>query len=461
MTIRFGTDGWRGIIAADFTFRNVRAVAHAVAVYMAAHQPGKECLIGYDNRFLAPEMARAAHAALAEAGVPAVLADGPVPTPVLAFSVRHRQAGGAIMFTASHNPAAYQGMKFIPHYAGPATPEITAQLQATANAVAAEQAEHARVPQEVPEFDPAPDYWRHVEQIVDFAAIRRAGLRLGYDAMHGVGAEYMARLEPTVFLHRERDPLFGGMTPEPTGEFLSSLAAAVREHGLDLGLANDGDADRFGAVCPVAGFLFANQVLALLLWYLAEVKGRRGVVARTLATTHLLDRIAAGYGLESVETPVGFKYLAQVMLQEDVLIAGEESGGLSVGGHIPEKDGIVADLLLAEMRAVTGRAPGHLLADIAQRFGPSFTRRVDKHLHPGDRERLSARLNEAPPAALAGRRVVASDRRDGYKYRLDDGSWVLYRFSGTEPLVRVYGESGSAAGLAEVLAAAVGEVERA
>lgn len=456
--ITFGTDGWRGIIAADFTFRNVRAVAKAVAGYLQEAEPGKQCLIGYDNRFLAPEMALAAYRVLAEAGVPAMVTEGPVPTPVLAYAVRHHGAGGAIMFTASHNPPTYQGMKFIPAYAGPATPEITQRLQAEANAVAAGMPEHAEPAHSVLVFNPAPDYWRHVEQLVDLAAIRRSGLKLAYDGMYGVGAPYMARLEPAIFLHGERDPLFGGLTPEPSAQHLAELVAAVRAGGADLGLANDGDADRFGAVCPVAGFLNANQVLALLLWYLAGVKGRRGTVARTLATTHQLDRIAAGFGLPVAETPVGFKYLAQVMREQDVLLAGEESGGLSVGGHIPEKDGILADLLLAEMRAVTGRPLGELLGEIAARFGPSCTRRIDLHLEPGARERISARLNREPLQALAGRPVTRVDRRDGFKFWLADGTWALLRFSGTEPLVRVYGEAGSPEALSDILNATIEEV---
>lgn len=456
--ITFGTDGWRGILAADFTFRNVRAVARAVAEYLQEEEPGRECLIGYDNRFLAPEMARAAWQVLDQAGVPAVLTGAPVPTPVLAHAVQHRRAGGAIMFTASHNPPQYQGMKFIPSYAGPATPEITSRLQAAANGAAGGMAADAGVPAQVPLFDPAPDYWRHLEQLVDLPAIRGAGLRIAYDGMYGVGSPYMAGLSPDPMLHAGRDPLFGGLTPEPAAEHLGELIAAVRETGADLGLANDGDADRFGVVCPEAGFLTANQVLTLLLWYLAEVKGRRGAVARTLATTHLLDRIAAHYGLPVVETPVGFKYLARVMLARPVLLAGEESGGLSVGGHIPEKDGILANLLLAEMRAVTGKPPGVLLAEIGHRFGPTFTRRIDQQLRPGDRERIAARLEASPPTQLAGRAVEGLDRLDGYRFRLAGGGWTLLRFSGTEPLVRIYGEAGSAAELEAMLAATAAEV---
>lgn len=459
--ITFGTDGWRGILAADFTFQNVRAVARAAAGYLQREEPGKECLIGYDHRFLAEEMARTAWAVLAEEGVPALLAAAPVPTPVLAHAVRHRGAGGAIMFTASHNPAIYQGMKFIPAYGGPATAEITRELQAAANGRAARERPDALLPADVPVFDPAPAYWEHLERQVDLAKIRAAGLPLAYDAMHGVGAAYLDRLHPVVALRQQRDPLFGGQTPEPTAAGLAPLVQAIKATGAALGLATDGDADRFGCVDPDWGYLNANQVLTLLLWYLLRVQGRRGLVVRTLATTHLLDRIAGRHGCGVLETPVGFKYLAQTMLQHPVLLAGEESGGLSVGGHIPEKDGILACLLLAQLRADAGKPLSAVLVDIYDEYGASATRRVDVHLQPGDRERLMDRLarDEFPPK-FGGRWVVSVDKRDGFKFLLEQGAWVLLRFSGTEPVVRVYGEAESPADLDDVLHDALAEAQR-
>lgn len=459
--IIFGTDGWRGILAADFTFQGVRAVARAVAQYLKEAEPSKPCLIGYDNRFLALEMAKAAWEVLAKEGVEAVLTDRPTPTPVLAYAVKERGAGGAIMFTASHNPAIYQGMKFIPSYAGPASPEITKRLEAVANAVKPRERTDGRCPADVPLFDPAPAYWAHLDSLVDFARLDAAGLSIAYDSMYGVGGEYMARLKPRIFLRGERDPLFGGITPEPTGDGLLPLQAAMAESGAALGLANDGDADRFGVVDPALGYLSANQVLTLLLWYLTEVKGRKGMVVRTLATTHLLDRIAQANGCTVLETPVGFKYLAQAMLQHPVLLAGEESGGLSVGGHIPEKDGILANLLLAQIRAETGRPLGERLAEIYATYGRLYTRRVDIHLHPGDRERIESRFAAGSyPAALGGRTLKGVGRVDGHKFLLEGGDWALLRFSGTEPLVRLYGESASEEGLQAILDSALAEVHR-
>lgn len=456
--IHFGTDGWRGLLAADFTFQHVRAVARAIARYLKREARSKVCLIGYDNRFLAEEMALITWEVLQEEGIPAQVTDQPTPTPVLAHAVQHQKAGGAIIFTASHNPPRYQGMKFIPWYAGPATPAITQELQEVANRLAPSERIDGRIPVGVPVFDPAPDYWAHLAGLVDLERLKASDLKIAYDAMHGVGAPYMAELRPALFLHGERDPLFGGITPEPTGEGLKPLIQAMQESGADLGLANDGDADRFGCVDPVAGYLSANQVLTLMLTYLLTKRNQRGKVVRTLATTHLLDRIATAHDCPVIETPVGFKYLAQAMLEGGVLLAGEESGGLSIGGHIPEKDGILANLLLAQMRLDWGRPLGQVLEEIYREYGRPHARRIDLHLHPGDRERIEAQLQRSAPASFGGLGVQSLDRRDGYKFRLADGAWLLLRFSGTEPLVRIYGEAGSAEGLEDVLQDALEEV---
>lgn len=456
MPITFGTDGWRGILAADFTFQGVRAVARAIADYMGKAESGRPCLIGYDHRFLAPEMAAAAALELEQHGVRALVSDGPIPTPVLACAILDRGAGGAIMFTASHNPPLYQGMKFIPSYGGPATSEITTGLEAGANRYLAE-ASAAGPGREQPEtFEPVGRYWQRLAALVDLEAAQRAGLKLVIDAMHGVGGPYLDRLGGggALRLHFARDPLFGGLTPEPTAEHLQELTGLVRAGHGQVGLATDGDADRFGAVDPERGYLTPNQVLALSLWYLLERRGLKGAgVARTLATTHLLDRIAAANGLPVFETPVGFKHLGQQLLHADVLLAGEESGGMGIKGHVPEKDGILACFLLAEMVARTGRSLGQLLGEIEGRFGALYSQRIDLHLSgPGERERIAAALREGPPARLGGKTVEAVDTIDGFRFRLAGGAWALLRFSGTEPLVRVYGEADSPAELAAVLA---------
>lgn len=463
--IRFGTDGWRGILAADFTFAGVRAVAGAIARFLDEHEAGKPVLIGYDNRFLAYEMALTAQERLAEYGIGAWVTAEPCPTPVLAHAVRQRQAGGAIMFTASHNPPPYQGMKFIPSYAGPATPEITNWIEAEANALLAAGAAgspptavlashgQAKCHKDPFIFDPAPEYWAALERLVDFDAIRHASLNVAVDPMYGVGSRYLARLatDPGLLLHGGRDPLFGGLTPEPTQQRLGELASLVRDHGCHLGLATDGDADRFGVIDSEAGYLTPNQVLLLLFWYLAERRGMPGGVARTVATTHALDRIADALGRPVHATPVGFKWVGEVMRREPICIGGEESGGLSVLGHIPEKDGILANLLLLEMRAVLGCSLGQALRRIEAEYGPTFTRRIDVALAPGDRTCIEARLVAGTPATLGGLDVIGVDRLDGFRFQLEEGAWTLVRFSGTEPLMRIYGEAGSAAQLQAIL----------
>ena len=456
MGITFGTDGWRGILAADFTFAGVRAVARAIADYLKAAEPGRTCLIGYDHRFLAAEMAATAAAELAAHGVPALVSDGPIATPVLACAILDRGAGGAIMFTASHNPPLYQGMKFIPSYGGPATADITGSLEAGANAYLATASPAGPGRAAVETFDPVGRYWERLANLVDLEAAQRAGLRLGLDAMYGVGGPYLARLggDNTIRLHFARDPLFGGLTPEPNAEHLQELIALVAAGQVQLGLATDGDADRFGAVDGRRSYLTPNQVLVLSLWYLLEQRGMRGAaVARTVATTHLLDRIAAAHGLDVIETPVGFKHVGQALLHQDALLGGEESGGMGLKGHVPEKDGILVCFLLAEMVARTGRSLGQLLDEIEGRFGALYNRRIDVHLSgPGERERISQALRTAPPDALGGQAVTAMDTVDGFRFRLAGGAWALLRFSGTEPLVRLYGEASMPAELAAVLA---------
>lgn len=473
--ITFGTDGWRGILAADFTFAGVRAVAGAVAIYLNVHEGDKPALIGYDNRFLAYEMALAAREVLEGAGIKTLVTEQPTPTPVVAHAVQAQGAGGAIMFTASHNPPLYQGMKFIPSYAGPATPEITSQIELDANRLliagpsaglpAGALASHGRDDNHVgPDFTFNPDlaYWAAVAKLVDLEAVRGAGLAVAADPMYGVGSRYLARLvsQPDYFLHGGRDPLFGGLTPEPNAQHLAELITLMKMHNLDLGLATDGDADRFGVIDADAGYLTPNQVLVLLFWYLAERRKLPGGVARTVATTHLLDRIAGGLNRPVYETPVGFKWVGQVMRERQVCIGGEESGGLSIYGHIPEKDGILADLLLLEMRATLGYSLGEALRRIEREFGPTFTRRVDVSLAPGDRTRMEAKLTESAPRRLGGLEVTGSDRIDGFRFHLGQDAWSLVRFSGTEPLMRVYGEGRTAGELQAILDDTIMEVRR-
>ncbi|MCL4515294.1 MAG: phosphoglucomutase/phosphomannomutase family protein [Firmicutes bacterium] len=455
--IKFGTDGWRAVMCDTFTFSNVRLVAQAIADYLRAHYPAesaeKGVLVGYDSRFLAERFADEAARVLAANGIRTLVTAVDAPTPVVAHAVVVRQAAGALMFTASHNPPEYNGLKFIPDYGGPAAPEITREIEERLDGVLARgqmrqlSAEEARASTLIESIDPRPDYLHHLSSLVDFGLIRNAGLRVIYDPMYGTGRHYLGRILTEAgcqvrVIHGQRDPLFGGLNPEPTEEQLAELTGLVKGGEADLGLATDGDADRFGVIDSQGRYITPNQVISLLLAHLAG-KGERGGVARTVATTHLIDRLAVKYGLAAYETPVGFKHICQLMREKPILIGGEESGGLSIGRHIPEKDGILACLLVAELRAAAKKPLAQILDELMREVGPSFSRRIDIHL-PEERKRaVIENLKINPPEEVGDQAVTGVNTIDGVKVTLKDGSWFLARPSGTEPLLRIYVEAGS------------------
>ncbi len=472
--ITFGTDGWRDVIAENFTFPNVRRVAAAIGRYiLATYGDQRPVIVGHDTRFLARDFARTSVHILNGAGLRTLLVERDAPTPVVAFSALHppasaegRQAGsaGAVMITASHNPPEYCGIKYIPDYAGPATKEITDRIVGELGSLAGELAVGA---EDGEVFDPAPAYKAAVARYLDMERIARAGLSVAYDAMHATGRGYTdALLEEAgcqvTTLRATLDPLFGGAMPEPAPRFLDGLSATVRSRKLALGLANDGDADRFGVIGEDGRCYTPNQVIALLARHLHKNRHMDGAIVRTVATTHLLDRLAAAYGLPLRETPVGFKWVGAVMRAEPVLIGGEESGGLSVLGHIPEKDGVLADLLVAEMIAFEGKPLGQIWTDLVAEIGfEPATRRLDLHLAEEAKLALIDYLKERTPASVAGFKVVDRNTTDGVKLRLENGSWLLARPSGTEPIVRVYLEAPDAASLGRLESAAQELVARA
>ena len=457
--IKFGTDGWRGILAEDFTFDNVRLVARAAGRYVLAQGMAERGLVvAYDTRFLSERFAGETAELLAKMGIPVYLTRRPTPTPVAAYAILLYRTAGAVVFTASHNPPEYNGFKFIPHYAGPALPHITAEIEENIRAILAGKGETpagGTGAADITGIDPYPDYARHLSSVVDLAAIGRAGLKVVVDPMYGAGAGYLedvlagagAKVES---IHSYRDPLFGGTLPEPTAKSLAELSGRVAQGGADLGLALDGDADRFGIVDRGGSYVSPNQFLPVLLHHLLAARGMRGPVARTVATTHLLDTLAAASGLEVFETPVGFKYIGQCLLERGAVLGGEESGGLSVRGHVPEKDGILAGLLAAEVVAVHQKGLFELLGEIHGRFGRAVSERIDVHTSLEEKERVLARLKTLRPDALAGKKVVRTLTVDGLKLVLEGGAWVLVRPSGTEPLFRVYTEAPSEEEMAAV-----------
>lgn len=447
--IQFGTDGWRGIIADDFTFPNVRKVTRAIASYLeTAYSKDRPVLVAYDTRFLADKFAQTAAEVLADLGWTVKVTDRDCPTPVIAYNARHLNSAGALMFTASHNPAPYCGIKYIPDYAGPATPEITDTI--VANIESASDAPPSDSPSgSISIFDPKPDYLQFIYTLIDVETIKKAQLKVKYDALYSTSRGYLDEVlqQSGVQLesfHTWRDVLFGGGMPEPKGEQLVELVEAVRADKADLGLATDGDSDRFGIVDEQGNVLTPNTVLLLLARHLIKNKGKTGAIVRTVATTHLLDNFAAKYGLEIYETAVGFKYIGEKMRETTVLIGGEESGGLSVIGHIPEKDGVLADMLVAEAIAYEGKPLSQLVKEaIAEADGPLYNNRLDLHLTEAHKTAVIDSFTKNPPTEVAGIKVKEVGRKDGIKLYLEEGSWVLLRPSGTEPLVRVYLETNS------------------
>ncbi len=448
-SIQFGTDGWRGIIADDFTFANVCKVTRAIACYLAtAYPPHRPVLVAYDTRFLADQFALTAAAILAEAGWTVYLTERDCPTPAIAYSARQLQSAGALMLTASHNPAFYCGIKYIPDYAGPATSEITDQIVAHL-CTCSDAPPSDRHLERITTFDPRPAYLQFLHRLLDIEKIRAAHLRVKYDALYSTSRGYLdlalrdCGCEVETF-HTHRDVLFGGGMPEPEAKQLTQLRAAVQQDQAALGVSTDGDSDRFGIVDEQGNILSANVILLLLTRHLVCNRGKTGAVVRTVATTHLLDQLAYQYGLELLETPVGFKYIGAKMRETQVLIGGEESGGLSILGHIPEKDGILANLLVVEAIAYSGKPLSQLVAEVvADAGGPLYYHRFDLHLSDRHKAAVLAAFSQTPPQQVAGATVKEVGYKDGIKLYLDNGSWILLRASGTEPLMRVCMETHS------------------
>lgn len=469
--IKFGTSGWRGILAEDFTLENVRVVSQAIADHLKETGVADQgVVVGHDSRFFGERFARETARVLAGAGVPVFLCRDDAATPVIAFEILRRRAGGGINFTASHNPYPYNGIKFSPAWGGPALPETTRDIERRANAMLGsacyrdmplDQAVRAGL---VEEIDPMPAYVEALRSKVDFAAIGRSGLGVVFDPMFGAGRNSVDSLLVEAGLlvqtiNSHRDPYFGGLPPDPSPAHLGDLIKRVKQDkDLMLGLATDGDADRYGVIDADGRFIEPNYILALLYDYLLRKRNATGDAARSVATSHFLDAVAEHHGYRVRETPVGFKYIGEFIRDDQIVIGGEESAGLTVRGHVPDKDGILACLLVAEMVAVEGKPVGVLLEELYRRVGAFHTARINLQLSPELAARIEDKLG-APPAQLAGRRVTEVVTTDGVKMLLDDGAWALFRKSGTEPVVRVYTEARSPEELERLTRAAVEFVE--
>jgi phosphomannomutase len=460
--IKFGTDGWRAIIAEDFTFANVKRAAQATAEYfktVEGHEPA--VFVGFDVRFQSQSFARAAAEVLAANDFRVVMLDRPYPTPYVSFEVRRRHLVGGVMITASHNPPAFNGFKVKAHFGGSATPEITAKIEA--NLARSEPRDYMGQPIET--TVPESYYFDHLKSLVDWPRIANSRLKIIVDSMHGCGGYILEQLlrdtSCTVQTIRGNpDPLFGGINPEPMMPQLEPLGEAVRQTGSYVGLATDGDADRLGIVDETGNYVTTLQTLSLLLLHVYRTKGWRGAVARTFSQSLLIPRIASKFNLQLFERPIGFKNIGELMLEREILIGGEESGGIGLSRHLPERDGIFINLLFLDLLAASGKSCTELINDMWREFGEFHYDRRDLHVPIEAGNAVVARWKNDPPASFAGRRVREVGKLDGSKVFLDNDSWILFRQSGTEPLLRVYCEAPSHVAVGEIMAAGLKFVEQ-
>jgi len=510
MPIRFGTDGWRAVISDEFTFSNVRHVARAIADYVlesrvdtaGPHESSasavRPVVVGFDTRFLSDRYAMDVARVMADAGLTVYLTRADCPTPALAYAIRHLQAAGGVMITASHNPPRYNGIKFKGPHTGPGMPEETQRIEqilernlarcaADDSRSSAQNWALSNLPQEYPgivRFDPMPPYLAHVRTLVDLKALSTSGLRVAVDPMYGAGRGYIAAFLreagcQVTQIHGEMNPGFGGIHPEPIERNLSDLMSTMRSGEYDLGLATDGDADRIGAVDGQGNFVDPHRIFALILRHLVEERGERGSIIKSVSTTQLLNKLSQHYNLPLHETPVGFNHICAWFLKEDVLMGGEESGGMTIKGHVLDGDGILMGLLLAELLAYTAtpqrarsavaenavRSTGQrkarsrpcslheVIAGLMDEFGEFHYGRNDVHTRAFDKKELTLRLTKEAPQQLLSHRVVCVNNSDGVKYLLDDDSWLLIRPSGTEPLLRIYAEAHLREEVPQLLAA--------
>ncbi len=462
MQIKFGTDGWRGVIARDFTFDNLSIVAQATMDYLIREGlADKGLVVGYDRRFLSRRFAEKVVEVAVGNGLKVFLTDGFAPTPAVSWAVRQLGAGGGVMITASHNPPEYNGFKIKEAFGGSARPSITKKVEDIVDVNISTQRKIEEAPfagalaaGKVELIDAKASYFSQLASYVDLDLIKKAGIPVVADPMYGAGSGCFPELLPGVTeIHGTENPSFGGQAPEPTEEHLAEMCALVGSGSYRVGLALDGDADRIGAVDETGEFFSSHCIFTVILRHLYERKGMRGGIAKTVSTTSMINALCDKYGLELYETPIGFKHICELMLDHDILMGGEESGGLGVKGHIPERDGILMGLLLLEAMAMTGKGLRQLLNETMDEIGYFYYRRNDIAIDNLSKERLIGRLKAGGIDTIASMQVVRENFRDGFKFFFADGSWLLIRPSGTEPVLRLYSESHDPAVVEKLLKA--------
>jgi len=471
--IKFGTDGWRGVIADDFTFKNVRTAAEAVAAYVwsrkgsATEDPAQGLCIGYDTRFGSKAFARACAEVVAATGIPVYLANDITPTPALSFGVRGRKTAGGIMITSSHNPAQWNGVKYKAWYGGSGKPSIIAEIETYLGKPVPRPAQAAAIE----EVDFLPDYLSAIESFADLDMIAKSGMKFAIDSMYGAGRTIISDIFTRIGVDHVQirgnvDPLFPGINPEPIEPHIRALGEATVANGCGAGLCTDGDADRIGATDEFGNFVDPHKIFSVLLSWVLKRKGWPGAVTRAFNTTKMLDRIAAKYGRELIEHGIGFKYVCDLMLEREIVMGGEESGGIGFQRHLPERDGLLNALLLANVMAEEGKTLGQLVADLQEEYGEHQYGRIDLHIPDEVKNAAIARARALEPGdeVFAGMAIYCQENLDGVKFYLDNPeatekpkaaeTWLLLRASGTEPLLRIYTESCSKESVARLLEAA-------
>jgi alpha-D-glucose phosphate-specific phosphoglucomutase len=451
--IKFGTDGWRAVIADDFTFANVRFCAQGTADYLKQRGlASRGVYIGYDHRFASEDFAAAAAEVIAANGIKVYLSPKAIPTPFVSFGVISKQTGGGIAITASHNPAKWNGFKFREETGASVSSETALEVEKhidhafNADKINTIPLAQALKEKSVEYFDLTPDYFASIAKLIDLNRLQNTGLKITVDSMYGVGAGYFKTLlsggtTQVTEINSERNPSFPGINPEPIAVNLQKLLSLVTLQKASVGLATDGDADRIGIIDEKGQFLTQLQVFALLCLYLLEVRGERGALVKTITSTSMLDRLGELYKVPVYETPVGFKYVAPVMIAKNALIGGEESGGYGFRGHIPERDAIPAGLYFLDFMVKTGKTPSQLLSYLYSKVGEHYYDRIDLHFPEEKRLAIIKRVRDGAPKTIENVKVARLDTQDGFRFILADNSWLLIRFSGTEPILRIYAET--------------------
>lgn len=463
--IKFGTDGWRAIIAESYTFDNLTRVTEGMAAWLKASFPKPSVMIGYDCRFNGPLFSDLVARVMASHGIQVFVAQRFVSTPMVSLAVHKRQVSAGVVITASHNPPEYNGFKIKGEFGGPALPSIVAAVETL---IPDEPGQYPKTLAEleaeglVLHFDMEALYLNHIKENFDLPLIHKSGLKIGYDAMYGAGQRAFRKLFPNAtLLHADYNPSFLGTAPEPIEKNLTEFQSLIRSKGLDYGLATDGDADRIGLFDEEGNFVDSHHIILLLIHYLSKVKGLSGKVVYTFSVTPKVDKMARLYGLPVECTKVGFKYICEIMLHENVLVGGEESGGIAIAGHVPERDGIYIGLTILEMMARSGKKLTQLVQEVYDIVGPFNFQRRDLHLPEAEKNAIVQRLQSQPYTEFGPYKVLKTQNLDGYKFDFADEQWVMIRPSGTEPVLRIYAESSTRAGAEAILDAAIATIRQA